>query len=115
MTIDEFVAALSGLRERYVWYVDDLGALRAFLPPPVSAEHSPMTALAYAQTEKEWDYTADWERAALALGLTPHDAARIVSAEDQDSRAEAWLVRDLRVAVGAAQGPGLAVPQSVQP
>ena len=115
MTIDEFVAALANLRERYVWYVDELGALRAFLPAPVSAEHSPMTALAYAQTEKAWDYAVDWEHAALALGLSFEDSVRLVSSEDNDREAEAWLARALREAVGVAPAPGSVVPRGVQP
>ena len=99
MTIDEFLGALANLRERYVWYADDLGALRAFLPPPVSAEHSPMTALAYAQTGEEWDFAVDWEHAALAIGLTLEAAMRLVSAEDGEATQLA-LTRALREAVG---------------
>ena len=115
MTIDEFVAALAGLRERYIWYIDDMGALRAFLPEPISEEHSPMTALAYAQTGKLWEYTVDWEHAGIALGLSFEDSVRLVSSEDNDREAEAWLARALREAVVVAPAPAPAVPRGMPP
>lgn len=101
MTLDAFLAAVSAHLTRYRWYVDDLGMLRTFLPPPVSAEHTPMTALAYVTTGTLYEPWQQWEYAALALGLTPHDSARLVSAEDgdQDALQEPALARALRAAL----------------
>ena len=104
MTIKEFLAALPPLRERFVWYTDDLGQLRGFGPSANAqhggCEHSTMTALAEVRTGQVFCCILEWDTAAEALGLSLEDATNIVSAEDQDSHCDPMLAKKLREAVG---------------
>ena len=104
MTIKEFLAALPPLRERFVWYTDDLGQLRGFGPSANAqhdgCEHSTMTALAEVRTGQVFCCVLEWDKAAEALGLSLEDATEVVSAEDQDSHGDLGLAQALRRAVG---------------
>ena len=104
MTLADFLAALPALRERFVWYADELGQLRAHIPGPEGAQHSTITALCDVRTGQRYDPLLDWDNAAGALGLTLEDAAAIVSAEDRDWRHDTQLAQALRSAVGVEHG-----------
>ena len=104
LTLPEFLAALPLLRDRFVWYIDDLGQLRGFGPSANiqhgGCEHSTITALAEARTRQVFCYVLEWDKAAKALGLSLEDASEIVSAEDLDSRHDPRLAYALRNAAG---------------
>lgn len=106
MTITEFLSALPALRDQYVWYEDTLGQLRAPIPGPDGTEHSPMTALAETRLGVRYAVFLEWEHAAQHLGLTPDDAARLVSAEDQDRHHSPVLAAQLRQALGVLRRDG---------
>ena len=100
MTLADFLAALPDLKEHSVWYENELGQLRAFIPGPTGTEHSTITALCEVRKGWIYDCIVEWDEAADALGLSLEDASAIVSAEDCDSRCDAPLARALRQAVG---------------
>lgn len=100
MTLADFLAALPDLTERYAFYDDEIGELRAFVADGSGHVHSALTALAEAQTGVRYDPCVEWDIAARALGLSPEDASAIVSAEDRDLKHDQDLARALRQAVG---------------
>lgn len=101
MTIPEFLAALTDMKDRYVWYEDAYGQLRARIPGSEGGDYTPMTALAEVRTGVRYDPLMDWDKAADILELTLEDASALVFAEDRDMRSAPALVRALRQAVGA--------------
>ena len=88
MTLQEFLEALSSIRQRFIFFEDDLGQLRGF-GPSANAQHggcahSTMTALAEVRTGQVFCCILEWDTAAEALGLSLEDAMEVTSAEDVD-------------------------------
>ena len=104
MTIEEFLAARPTLAQKFVWFEDELGQLRAHdvrTHAEVDAvEHSTITALAQVRLGQGYDCMLAWDKATEALGLSLEDAMAIVSAEDHDAHQSRALARQLREAVG---------------
>ena len=110
MTLEEFLAALPALEQKFVWFNDELGQLRGFGPSANAqhggCEHNTMTALAEVRTGQVFCCILEWDTAAEALGLSLEDATEIVSAEDQDSHGDPGLAQALRRAVGMKGSEG---------
>ena len=102
MTIPDFLTALPDLKDHFVPYLDELGMLRCRARHPTAAAplHTPLTALCVLRYGVHYDPLRDWDRAALALGLSLRDASEIVSGEDNDRHAQPGLALALRQALG---------------
>ncbi len=104
MKLNEFLHALSEIRERYVWIEDECGRLRARGTSTAAQveglEYSTITALAEVRTGRTYCCVLEWDDAAKALGLSLDDALAITEVEDQDSGHDKALARRLRIVVG---------------